>query len=561
MNTTRVYSYFRVSTDSQSADRGGSGIERQYDLARSYAEKNNYIFDEELSLVDIGKSAFTSKHRKGNLGIFLDEIRHGNVPVGSILIIEQLDRLSREHPLKAFKLIIELLESGIRLITAHDNQEYTWDSTQTNSGQLHMLSAQINLANNFSVNLSRRIKSGKQLHRKSNIDNRKPITKMCPAWIKVENGEYVLINDRVIVVQRIMQELANGIGAPKLANRLNIEGIPAFDRAGQGMNSNKKSNGWHHSYINKISTNIATIGLFQPTMTVSGNWKREKIGNPVSLFPPIISKELFDKVNSRIKKPGRRGEHFRNILTGIPVCSHCKSKMIFKSKGRKIGNSNDFTGNYLVCDSAYRRLTINGNRVCERTEYFQYDILENYMVKLCSSFATHYLKPVAKEINVNMPLMMQQISEKEHQLENLMKSFGNNPSSNIMTVIKNIDDELSKLRSELKKIEGNKSTESKIDFREFIKLSENRTYENRAHMHSILTKLIDYLEVDVLGRSFDVFIGGGAIYSEYASNIIWFIDRQKCKDTKGNTFETPNELLEIHNRIRSKKQFFKLVVI
>src|SRR5688500_10462942 len=90
----RVYSYIRFSTPEQAL---GDSERRQLDKARAWAEKHGNEFDDSLRIADRGRSAYKGDHRKkGALGEFLERVRTGEVTPGSILVVEDIDRLSRE---------------------------------------------------------------------------------------------------------------------------------------------------------------------------------------------------------------------------------------------------------------------------------------------------------------------------------------------------------------------------------------------------------------------------------------------------------------------------------
>ncbi|PXX33682.1 hypothetical protein NA66_1010206 [Burkholderia pyrrocinia] len=58
--------------------------------------------DASLSLRDEGLSAYHQRHvRQGALGVFLRAVEDSQVPAGSVLIVEGLDRLSRAELLQA----------------------------------------------------------------------------------------------------------------------------------------------------------------------------------------------------------------------------------------------------------------------------------------------------------------------------------------------------------------------------------------------------------------------------------------------------------------------------
>ncbi len=88
-----VYSYMRFSDPRQAAGHSG---ERQRAYAARWAEEHGLLLDDTLSLKDEGLSAYHQKHIKsGALGVVLAAVDAGRVPIGSVLVVEGLDRLSR----------------------------------------------------------------------------------------------------------------------------------------------------------------------------------------------------------------------------------------------------------------------------------------------------------------------------------------------------------------------------------------------------------------------------------------------------------------------------------
>src|SRR5918911_1432649 len=92
-----AYSYIRFSTPEQ---RKGDSLRRQTEAAADWCRRNNVHLDTTTTLHDLGKSAYTGEHRKNPdrhaLAAFLKLVEAGKVPRGSYLLIENLDRLSRE---------------------------------------------------------------------------------------------------------------------------------------------------------------------------------------------------------------------------------------------------------------------------------------------------------------------------------------------------------------------------------------------------------------------------------------------------------------------------------
>jgi DNA invertase Pin-like site-specific DNA recombinase len=118
----RAYSYLRMSTDIQLK---GDSRRRQLELSRAYAEEHGLELASDAQLEDIGISAFKGANAKsGALGQFLDAVKGGTVEPGSYLLVESLDRLSREEIIPAHNLFLSIVQAGINLVTLIDRRLY-----------------------------------------------------------------------------------------------------------------------------------------------------------------------------------------------------------------------------------------------------------------------------------------------------------------------------------------------------------------------------------------------------------------------------------------------------
>src|SRR4051812_29685222 len=90
-----AYIYIRFSDKRQ--ERGASR-ERQREVCTRYCEGNGLPVTEVIE--DLGRSAWAGAHLdSGNLGRFTARVRAGEIAAGSVLVVEKLDRLSRQEPL------------------------------------------------------------------------------------------------------------------------------------------------------------------------------------------------------------------------------------------------------------------------------------------------------------------------------------------------------------------------------------------------------------------------------------------------------------------------------
>jgi DNA invertase Pin-like site-specific DNA recombinase len=89
----KAYSYIRLSSERQLL---GVGLQRQLDLSRKYAKDHDLDLVDE-SFQDLGVSAYHGDNLvEGKLGAFLDAVKDGTIERGSYLLVESLDRISRQ---------------------------------------------------------------------------------------------------------------------------------------------------------------------------------------------------------------------------------------------------------------------------------------------------------------------------------------------------------------------------------------------------------------------------------------------------------------------------------
>ena len=257
----RAYSYIRMSSDLQLR---GDSLRRQLEASAKYASVHGLDLIENDRLQDIGISAFKGANVvDGALGGFLEAIKAGKVPRGSVLIVESLDRLSRQPINKALPLFLSIINSGVDIATLADNHVYTEATTELQD--LMMSLVVMSRAHDESHMKSLRV--GAAWANKRAKASTQPLTAMCPAWLRLskDRSHHDVIEERAQVIRRIFSESASGIGNYSITQRLNKEKVLHFGR----------SNGWHLSYVSKILKNRAVLGEYQPHKRAGGKSRPE----------------------------------------------------------------------------------------------------------------------------------------------------------------------------------------------------------------------------------------------------------------------------------------------
>jgi DNA invertase Pin-like site-specific DNA recombinase len=96
----------------------GDSFEPQTKKAAEYASAHGLELDTTLTFRDLGVSAFRGRNAQTRaLRAFLDGVEHGDIPQGSHLLVESLDRISREQIIAAQGLFLQIIDAGVTLVT------------------------------------------------------------------------------------------------------------------------------------------------------------------------------------------------------------------------------------------------------------------------------------------------------------------------------------------------------------------------------------------------------------------------------------------------------------
>ncbi|MHA6689294.1 recombinase family protein [Devosia sp. A449] len=362
--------YARWSSLEQSK---GSSLERQMDICERFCLEQGWEVIDRLR--DEGKSAYTGANlSEGELGTLTKRVENDLLREPTVLVVEQLDRISRLPPGQVIAWIQKVVGHGLTIATANDR--LILDSRKLEADPIGIISTVFNAFRAFqeSKHKSDRLAESWRIRRKAAEDAKRPITTVCPAWLTVdpETGKFSKLPERVEIVKRMFEENANGFGIRKIASRLNEDGIETW---GKGK---RKGEGWHASYIQKILGNTAVLGEFQPHTRPRGGI-REPSGDPIpNYFPAVIDEATFALVNSGRKRlPGGTAKsNLPNLFSGRTRCSSCGSTMTYikkQSAGAKRKNrvgeyvwSVSQDESYLVCSKALRRFE------CTNRNHFNY---------------------------------------------------------------------------------------------------------------------------------------------------------------------------------------------
>lgn len=497
-DTARVYSYLRYSTKEQAL---GDSERRQLEMTKTFAERTGLILDEALRMFDKGISAFRGKHRrKGALAGFLSDVEAGRVPSGSYLVLENLDRLSREGFGAALRQIIyRLWDFGIILQTLSPEESYPPGCE--NDPKFIGLWLYLNRAHDESVRKSERLYSAWKGNRERVRQGKGIMTRQCPQWLIVKDGKFGVIPEAAKAIKEAFKMKLTGVSVRIIARKLNGPGWwNPRPRKGQ------RTTGWRPSYIAKILTNQATIGLYQPFIKKweDGVCARLPAGEPIAdYYPRIIEDHLFYAVQNQLAGNRRTGGPvYRNVnlFRGFIRCGYCQGPVHLVSCATTAGQRQ-----YLVCDAGRRGLG------CKRRS-MRYDEVEKLVLENAKGLRPQDVLPDPGEQSELCQALRQRLAgyaaqeaEMSRQIDNVMANLANTQRPTMVKryekQIADLEAQQARLREEAKQIKqqldaaevGLQSFEQwQVDLASLQKaLSEQDNEELRMRLRSHLAGLIE----------------------------------------------------------------------
>lgn len=332
---TLAVSYLRFSSSKQ---QHGSSIERQQDLLNNYLITNPHLKLHSQSYQDLGLSAYHNKQMNGDLGTFLEAVNAGVYPVGTILLVEAIDRLGRTNAASMLHTLTGIINAGISIVTLEDGMTYNTQSL--NGGELYVFVGKVQQAHQYSDKLSQRITASWNIKKKNAKEHGvRPIMQF-PFWLDKE-GE--LKPEYQPLLEQMFNDYLSGLGQTRIAERLRL------DKSGLLPAITAKT-------VKKNLANEMVIGLW----------------NEAEVFPKAISTTLFYQVQQELKK-----RSFTPVVTprdlffsGIAKCK-CGSNLSF---------AKDFRRGYVNsrCNRRMRR-----KEACDNNRSIAYKIYE-YIHEQCS---------------------------------------------------------------------------------------------------------------------------------------------------------------------------------
>lgn len=277
----RTAAYARVSSDSD--DQLNSFL-TQMDYYKQYISKNP-----EMEFVDLYADEAVTGTRKDKRNEFLrmiDDCKEGKI---DLILTKSVSRFAR-NTYDCISTVRELKSIGVNVIFEENEIDTRKITTESELIAVASIAQEesVSTSNNLKMATRSRMRNGtfKQSH--------------APYGYSVRDGVFTMIPEQAEIVKLIFGAYKEGKGLTKIADELTEMQIPKADG---------KVN-WSINHIRYILTNVRYKGdaLYQKTYNTEFPFKSKKNNGELDMYyvrnanPPIVSEELFDKVNVLLKK-------------------------------------------------------------------------------------------------------------------------------------------------------------------------------------------------------------------------------------------------------------------
>ena len=315
------------------------GLDRQADSFLPFCERHGLIPNPD-PLIDRGLSAFHGKHRrKGALGAFIRAAQSGQVPAGSVLVVDDLSRFSREPSSRSEQLLHQLWDEGLALGIVSEDKVVDRQTYDKDLSVQVMLMTLRKLHNEESATKSRLIADVWERRRLAAAQGQKyPAARpfWCD-WDKASND--FKLNDQAIIPPLMVQLSIEGKGMTQIAAYVNALGF---------RNSSGKP--FTYSWVRRILADRRLLG--------EQCWKGDE--KPLQgYFPSVVKRESWEAcwaaIKSRDDRKGKvgRGQHIHNLFQGMTRCP-CGSPLTYMPTRGRGG----------IRNYAYLRCTGKSNGTC-----------------------------------------------------------------------------------------------------------------------------------------------------------------------------------------------------
>ncbi|QSR15758.1 recombinase family protein [Novosphingobium sp. KA1] len=503
--------YIRWSTLNQ---EDGNSLERQKALAEAVAKTHGWTINPDEIHIESGKSAYHGRNRaqNGKLRQIEDRAARGEL-AGKVLIVEAMDRLSRQEPLESLNLLVGLCKQGLTICEAGTGIIYDTAKINDNWANLIVALAKAGEAHDSSKLKARRITSTwrkTQEEGKTKTGTADP--RLCPAWMEVIDGEFTVIEERADIIREMFRLSLQGYGLRHISDRSN--------EARETLGWPKAA--WTIRTVSNMLHSRRVLGEYQPQRRTD-SYGREDVAPARKIYPEIVTPEQWHQVQASIaSRKGTGGPRTKNVnvLSHVCRCTHrqvtidedgqervsavpCGSRMSIRTHKRQRWQ--------LVCADFARAGSCKGNAT------FIYEHLLKGLLDNISHFVRAAPALPQDDTLARIALKRSEVQTMQKRLEKLADDVMLSDDQTLRAAYERFKERVKAAETELRALEGQReSKEAAIPSSEAIneleKLRANmEDVEVRQRMQVLIDGLVDAIFLHEEDRSATVVLMGGLV--------------------------------------------------
>lgn len=538
--------YARFSNAEQAL---GNSKARQLLLCREMIARRGWQGSPTRELVDEGLSAYSGANRSigGLLFAFEQEAEAGLYRNGHVLVVENLDRISRQGYDAILPFLQKLTSQGVTVATVDGDRVYPAYERVSMTSVIEAV-VKSELSREESEKKSKRLKAAhlkKVEEAQATAGQNISYTAVVPAWLNTERltkatdrpvYRMTLNESRVAVLREIFQLTIDGYGTPAIAKILNERGEPVWGYRGQ-----KSNHGWTVGYLTKLVLNRAVMGEYIPMNRPRSGAMTAKGMVVLNHYPQAIDPVTFAKAHAarqaRKSKSGAWQISHKNLFSGIAKCGVCGGRMKLEAVVKKGAKRIASTGlpysakqdiSYLKCDNALNRVHDEdaGRPRCSNRNWIRYEKIERAVVEFASGWlAQNQLgAPTADitEVEIQVAEARRFLEDKQAQAANAAESFVRTASPTMERLMLQLEAEVAEQSKEITALElrlmSLRSSSPSPDFLAIIEQQQASVFSEddetrkaaRVAMKQTLNSLIRSMECDT-ERNIHIVIGDNAL--------------------------------------------------
>lgn len=473
----RAIAYLRFSSLHQLQ---GDSVRRQKKLIDEWLKQHSDYYLDPVTFEDLGLSAYRGQHAvRGAFSEFMEAVQRNLVDSGSVLLIESLDRLSREKIGDATDRLRAILKAGIDVVTLSDSMHYTRDSLDDPFAIIRaILIAQ--RANEESEIKSKRMRAAWAEKRIQAMESGRVMTAKCPYWLKVKDSRdgFEILEERAEVIRLIFRLRLEGLSYGRISRELNERGTE---------NLRGRASQWHSASVERLTKKKSVIGILESSrhITVSG------VTEIHGYYPPIIEKHEFERAQLINCEPESRTDgnfnpYLINIFRSLMCCKHCGHSVILS------GISAKGYGHY-VC-------TMRRENRCH-SAYIRRDLTDRFLISGLIKGASDM---VTRQSEVaDLSVMTSRRDELAARLQNVIRAIEHAQDvTELSARAKALSAEVRLLEKEMTLISGEQNNKAALP-------ADWKSISDRKEWQRLARKTVRVIKMDSLAKTCDICLLNG----------------------------------------------------